>query len=171
MKAISLLTIKDIGQSIGLDYIQRALLTSGEFQRLIDEDGISGITSNPAILEKAIVEHHDYDVIIKNASGIDAQTLCERLAIEDLQQAADLLHPIYESTQGRDGFVSFEVSPLLSDNTEATIREAKRLWIALNRPNSLIKVPATAAGIVAIQQPQYRWQNVANSLHTRLRSI
>jgi transaldolase len=84
--------------------------------------------------------------------GVDAQTLYEHLAIEDLQQAADLLHPAYESSQGRDGFVSFEVAPKLADDTEATIAEARRLWAALNRPNSLIKVPATAAGVNAIQQ-------------------
>ena len=147
-----LLIIKRLGQSVWLDYIQRALITNGGLQRLIDTDGVSGVTSNPAILEKAVVEHHDYDAAIRATSGLDAQVLYEHLAIEDLQQAADLFRPVYESSHARDGFVSFEVSPHLADDTEATVREARRLWSALNRPNSLIKVPATAAGIAAIQQ-------------------
>ena len=147
-----LLTIKRLGQSVWLDYIQRALITSGGLQRLIDTDGVSGVTSNPAILEKAIVEHQDYDAVIRARSGLDAQALYEQLAIADLQQAADLFRPVYEASHGRDGFVSFEVSPHLADDTEATVREARRLWSALNRPNSLIKVPATTAGIAAIQQ-------------------
>lgn len=151
MKANPLLQIKNLGQSIWLDYIHRALFSSGEFQQLIDNDGVCGVTSNPAILEKAIAEH-DYDAAIEAIQGLQENALYERLAIEDLQQAADLLYPIYESTKGRDGLVSFEVSPLLADNTQATIREARRLWAALNRPNSLIKVPATTAGIKAIQQ-------------------
>ncbi len=151
MKANPLLQIKNLGQSIWLDYIQRSLFISGKFQQLIDDDGVCGVTSNPAIFEKAIAEH-DYDAAIEAMQGLDENALYERLAIEDLQQAADLLQPVYESTQGRDGLVSFEVSPLLADNAQATIVEARRLWKALNRPNSLIKVPATAAGIVAIQQ-------------------
>lgn len=152
MKASPLLTIKSLGQSIWLDYIQRTLLTSGDFQRLIDNDGICGVTSNPSILEKAIVEHHDYDAAIKMTQGIDANALYEHLAIEDLQQAADLLRPIYEKTQGRDGFVSFEVSPLLAYDTKNTVQEASRLWQALNRANTLIKVPATPEGVIAIKQ-------------------
>ena len=152
MEKSILLMLGELGQSIWLDFIQRDMLRNGEFQRLIDEDGIRGVTSNPAILEKAIVEHHDYDAAIKTMPGLEAQALYEHLAIEDLQMAADQLRPIYESTQGRDGFVSFEVSPLLAGDTEATVREARRLWTALDRPNSLIKVPATPAGIVAIQQ-------------------
>lgn len=151
MNANPLLQIKNLGQSIWLDYIHRALFSSGEFQQLIDNDGVCGVTSNPAILEKAIAEH-DYDAAIEAMQGLHENELYEQLAIEDLQKAADLLYPIYQSTQGRDGLVSFEVSPLLADNSQATIREARRLWAALNRPNSLIKVPATTAGIKAIQQ-------------------
>lgn len=152
MASTTLRKLRELGQSIWLDYIQRGMLQSGEFQRLVDKDGISGVTSNPAIFEKAIVEHHDYDAAIAAMPGGDAQALYERLAIEDLQQAADLLYPIYESTQGHDGFVSFEVSPQLANDTEATVSEARRLWSVLNRPNSLIKVPATAAGVAAIQR-------------------
>lgn len=147
-----LLVVQGLGQSIWLDYIQRGLLTSGELQRLIDEDGINGVTSNPAIFENAIVEHDDYDAAIAAMPGIDASELYERLAIQDLQQAADILAPCYTATQGRDGFVSFEVSPELAFDTEATVCEARRLWAALDRPNSLIKVPATSAGVKAIQQ-------------------
>jgi len=152
MATNSLPGLTALGQSIWLDYIQRALLTSGGFQRLIDADGVSGVTSNPAIFEQAIIEHHDYDAAIRAMPDLDPRALYERLAIEDLQMAADQLRPVYESTGGRDGFVSFEVSPHLAYDTAATLREARRLWGALNRPNSLIKVPATAAGVVAIRQ-------------------
>jgi len=152
MKVNPLLRVNRLGQSIWLDYIQRALLTNGEFQHMIDDDGVSGVTSNPAILEKAIVEHHDYDSAIKAIQTTDANALYEQLAITDLQQAADMLSPHYIATQGRDGFVSMEVSPHLAYDTQATIDEARRLWTVLNRPNSLIKVPATPAGIAAIKQ-------------------
>jgi transaldolase len=152
MKSSPLLIVKSLGQSIWLDYIQRTLLTSGKFQRLIDKDGVCGVTSNPSILEKAIVEHHDYDAAIKTMRDTEANALYEHLAIEDLQQAADLLRPLYEKTHGHDGFVSFEVSPLLAYDTKATVQEASRLWRALNRPNTLIKVPATPEGVIAIQQ-------------------
>lgn len=152
MKTNPLLRVKHLGQSIWLDYIQRDLLGSGEFQQLIDNDGVCGVTSNPAILQQAIVKHHDYDAAIQAMPDTDAATLYERLALDDLQQAADLLRPTYEATQGGDGFVSFEVSPQLADDTQATVSEARRLWAALDRPNSLIKVPATVAGVAAIEQ-------------------
>lgn len=148
----TLLRVVELGQSIWLDYIQRALLTDGTFQLMIDESGISGVTSNPAILEKAIVEHHDYDAAIKAMSGVDGAALYEQLAVEDLRMAADLLRPIYDASQGCDGFVSLEVSPHLAYDAEATVNEARRLWSVLNRANSLIKVPATSAGITAIRQ-------------------
>jgi transaldolase len=152
MATSTLLGLAAHGQSIWLDYIQRALLTGGGFRRLVDADGVSGVTSNPAILEKAIVEHRDYDAEIRALSGLDPRALYEHIAVEDLQMAADLLHPVYEASRGRDGYVSFEVSPHLAYDTQATVREARRLWGALDRPNSLIKVPATAPGIAAIQQ-------------------
>lgn len=152
MKTNPLQIVKGLGQSIWLDYIQRDLLNSGEFQQLIDNDAVCGVTSNPAIFEKAIVEHHDYDTAIKDMQAVDANSLYEHLAIADLQQAADLLRPTYDATQGRDGFVSFEVAPQLANDAEATVREARRLWTALDRANSLIKVPATLAGVKAIQQ-------------------
>lgn len=152
MKPNPLLMVKHLGQSIWLDYIQRALLTSGEFQHIIDEDGVSGVTSNPAILHKAIVEHHDYDEAIKAIHATDAAKLYEQLAIADLQQAADMLAPQYTASKGRDGFVSMEVSPQLAYDMVTTVNEARRLWSVLDRPNTLIKVPATPAGVSAIKQ-------------------
>ncbi len=141
------------GQSPWLDYIRRSLFTSGELQRLIDEDGLMGVTSNPAIFEKAITGSQDYTAALAalETEHLDAMALYERLAIEDIQQAADLLKPVYERTQGRDGYVSLEVSPYLAKDTDGTIAEARRLWQAVQRPNLMIKVPATPEGIPAIQ--------------------
>ncbi len=149
-----LLTIKQLGQSIWLDYIQRDLIENGELRRLIEEDGICGVTSNPAILEKAIAGHDDYNDAIKAlvVRGADAMDMYEQLALGDVQQAADLLRPVYDQTEGGDGFVSLEVSPHLAYDTEATVREAKRLWQAFDRPNAMIKVPATREGLPAIRE-------------------
>ncbi len=142
------------GQSPWLDYIQRSLITSGKLQRLIDEDGLMGLTSNPAIFEKAITGSPDYAAALAaiEAEHLDALTVYERLAVEDIQHAADVLKPVYERTQGRDGYVSLEVSPYLAHDTTGTIAEARRLWQMINRPNLMIKVPATREGIPAIQQ-------------------
>lgn len=152
MNSIQLLN--QLGQSIWLDYISRQLLDSGELKFLIKE-GISGLTSNPSIFQKSICETHDYDAAIKNIlklqSNIDMRDLYEKLAIEDIQITADYLRPIYDSTQGRDGFVSLEVSPHLSNQTQNTIAEAQRLWNLVNRPNLMIKVPATPEGIPAVE--------------------
>jgi transaldolase len=144
--------LEHLGQSIWVDYIQRGMLDGGEMQRLIEEDGVSGVTSNPSIFEKAIVEHHDYDDAIRTIRGGKASETYERLALEDLQRAADLLRPSYEASHGCDGFVSLEVSPHLAYDVETTLREARRLWVALGRPNGLIKVPATREGLQAIRQ-------------------
>ena len=142
------------GQSIWLDYIRRSLMTSGELGRLIREDGLRGVTSNPTIFEKAISGSKDYDDALRVRLGedphADAAVLFEMLAIEDIQKAADAFRPVYESTQGADGFVSLEVSPRLAHDTEGTLAEARRLWKALDRPNVMIKVPATPEGISAI---------------------
>ncbi len=142
------------GQSPWLDYIRRSLITSGELQRLIDEDGLMGVTSNPAIFEKAITGSQDYAAALAalETENLDANALYERLAIEDIQSAADLLKPVYDRTQGRDGYVSLEVSPYLARDTDGTIAEARRLWQAVNRPNLMIKVPATPEGLPAIQR-------------------
>lgn len=146
--------LQTYGQSIWLDFISRSLLTGGELEHLIEE-GVTGVTSNPSIFQKSIGETHDYDSTInslmKSQPQIDVSTLYEKLAIEDIQKAADILLPVYISTNGTDGYVSLEVSPHLSALTETTINEAKRLWELVNRPNLMIKVPATPEGIPAIE--------------------
>jgi len=143
-----------LGQSVWFDYIRRRELTSGHLQQLIEGDGLSGITSNPTIFEKAIAESEDYDEAIRQlaAEGKDAKAIFETLAVEDIAQAADLFHPTYLATEGRDGFVSIEVSPLLARDTTGTISEARRLWREVNRPNLLVKIPGTAEGLPAIEQ-------------------
>jgi transaldolase len=142
-----------LGQSIWLDDIHRGMLNSGEFQGYIDNDGISGVTSNPAILKKAILDHDDYDAAIIQlaANNIDARGAYENLVIADLQQAADFLRPQYESSESSDGFVSMEVSPHYAHDTEQTLSAARRLWKMLDRPNVMIKIPATVEGLAAIQ--------------------
>ena len=142
------------GQSVWLDYVRRSLITSGELRRLIDEDGVSGVTSNPAIFEKAMAGSADYADIVEapDARAIDAKTLYERLAVRDIQDAADLLRPLYEETARRDGYVSLEVSPLLAYDTAGTLDEARRLWRTVGRDNLMIKIPATAPGVRAIYE-------------------
>ena len=144
------------GQSIWLDYIRRSLLINGDLKGLVAEDGIRGVTSNPTIFEKAIAGSSDYDEALRALLAKDPQAptgkLYEPLAIEDIQMAADLLRPVYDATRGDDGYVSLEVSPHLADDTLATIQEAKRLRAAVDRPNLMIKVPATPAGIPAIEE-------------------
>ena len=149
-----LLALQNYGQSVWLDYMQRHLLTSGELRRLIEEDGLRGITSNPAIFEKAISGSTDYAAALKALTGgkLDAVGLYEELAIRDIQDAADILRPVYEDTRRGDGYVSLEVSPHLAHDTEGTIREARRLWQTLGRPNVMIKVPGTPAGLPAFEQ-------------------
>jgi transaldolase/glucose-6-phosphate isomerase len=143
------------GQSVWLDYIRRSLITSGELQQLIDQDGLRGVTSNPSIFEKAIAGSTDYDsalAAIEHHQDRDVMSLYESLAIGDIQATADILKPVYEQTNRRDGYISLEVSPYLANDTQQTISEARKLWQAVDRPNLMIKVPATPAGIPAIQQ-------------------
>ena len=143
------------GQSVWLDYIRRNLITSGELQRLIDEDGLGGVTSNPAIFEKAITGSTDYTealLELQKRKDLDAMGVYEIMAIQDIQNAADILRPVYERTRQRDGYVSLEVSPFLAKDTAGTIKDARRLWKAVNRPNLMVKIPATLEGIPAIQQ-------------------
>jgi transaldolase / glucose-6-phosphate isomerase len=146
--------LADFGQSVWLDYIRRSLITSGELTRLVLEDGLRGVTSNPAIFEKAIVGSTDYQPVIdsKESAGLDAKALYEKIAIKDVQDAADILKPVWNQTNARDGYVSLEVSPLLARDTTGTIEEARRLWKAVDRVNLMVKVPATAEGIPAIRQ-------------------
>jgi transaldolase len=151
----SLKQLRDCGQSIWLDYIRRDLLTSGEFQRLVEEDGVHGVTSNPTIFDKAIAAGTGYDdalrLLLSTDPDRDAQTLFENLEIQDLQMAADILRPVYDQTEGADGFVSIEVSPRLAYDTAGSIAEAQRLWKAVNRPNLMVKIPSTVPGVQAVE--------------------
>ena len=143
------------GQSAWLDYIRRTLISSGELKRMIDEDGLGGVTSNPAIFEKAITGSSDYtDALqkLQTNKDLDAMAVYEQLAIKDIQDAAGVLRTVYDRTSKRDGYVSLEVSPFLARDTQGTLRDARRLWKAVDRPNLMIKVPATAEGIPAIEQ-------------------
>jgi transaldolase/glucose-6-phosphate isomerase len=142
------------GQSVWLDYIRRSLITSGELRRMIDEDGVRGITSNPAIFEKAIAGGSDYTDILRapEFQTLDATRLYEALAIRDVRDVADALHHVYDESSAADGYVSLEVSPLLALDTEGTIEEARRLWRAVGRPNVMIKIPATPEGLPAIRE-------------------
>ena len=143
------------GQSVWLDFMSRHLLASGELARLVREDGLGGVTSNPTIFEKAIDGSAEYEAAIqRHASGSDlpAPVLYERLAVEDIQQAADVLRPVYDGTNCEDGFASLEVSPGLAHDTKGTIAEARRLWRELDRENVMVKVPGTPEGVPAIQQ-------------------
>src|SRR6202790_4253346 len=145
----------DYGQSMWLDYIRHDLFTTGKLAKLIDEDGLRGMTSNPSIFEKAIGESTLYDDILHSlASRKDLTTtdIYEQIAIRDIQSAADALRSVYEQSKFRDGYVSLEVSPLLAMKTQETIEEARRLWKAVNRENVMIKVPGTAEGLPAIRQ-------------------
>lgn len=149
----SLLKLHDLGQSIWLDYIQRGMLDNGELARMIEADGLAGMTSNPAIFEKAITGRDDYDADIASQvrNGASARDLYDTLTRDDVGHAADLLRPVYDRSGGRDGYVSIEVSPHSAHDSDATIREAHELWAHLARPNVMIKVPATRAGLPAIQ--------------------
>jgi transaldolase/glucose-6-phosphate isomerase len=143
------------GQSMWLDYIRRDLITSGTLKGMIADDGLRGMTSNPAIFEKAIAESSLYDDILKELASrpeLDTKARYEQIAIRDIQGAADILRPVYDSSKFRDGYVSLEVSPLLALKTQETIDEARRLWKAVNRENVMIKIPGTAEGLPAIRQ-------------------
>jgi len=151
------------GQSPWLDYLKRNLIEKGELRTLIERDGLRGVTSNPSIFEKAIGETDEYaDVLKQFQAGADhsISAIYEHLAIGDIRGAADVLRPVYEQTQGRDGYISLECSPYLANDTEATVAEALRLWAAVKRPNLMVKVPATPAGIPAIRKLIGRGLNI-----------
>ncbi len=149
-----LVKAQDFGQSIWLDFLGRGLIVSGDLQRMIEEDGVRGVTSNPSIFEKAIGQTEDYDEAIAEMAraGKSAEEVYETLTVEDVQNATDLLRPLYDRTDGQHGFVSLEVNPHLARDTTGTVAEARRLWAAVDRPNLLIKVPATVEGLPAIEQ-------------------
>ncbi len=144
--------LADLGQSLWLDFIRRSLFTTGELQTLV-EDGLRGVTSNPTIFEKAIVDSEDYDDALRSlaAGGRSVPEIYEALVLEDIRYAADILEPVYKRTSGLDGYVSLEVNPHLAHDTQGTIAEARRLFAALGRPNVMIKVPATPQGLPAIE--------------------
>ncbi|OFZ87086.1 MAG: transaldolase [Betaproteobacteria bacterium RBG_16_64_18] len=142
-----------LGQSVWLDYIRRDLIESGGLARLVRDDGVRGVTSNPSIFEKAISGSRDYAGLIADASrqGRSAKAIYEQLAIRDIRDAADVLRTVHAESGARDGFVSLEVSPVLANDTEGTVDEARRLWREVGRGNLMIKVPGTPAGIPAIR--------------------
>jgi transaldolase/glucose-6-phosphate isomerase len=153
MNTNPLRTLESFSQSIWLDLLRRGLLTSGEFDRLVAEDGLTGVTSNPSIFEKAIAGSHDYDEAVR-LMALEGKTFAEiyeALTVDDIRGAADRLRGVYDRTDGRDGFVSLEVSPHLAHDTQATVSEALRLWHVVDRPNLMIKVPATREGLPAIR--------------------
>ena len=144
------------GQAVWLDYIRRSILTGGELKRLVEDDGLSGVTSNPTIFEKAIAGSTDYDEQLKSLLNdnpeMDDGALFDALVIKDIQNATDIVRPVYDRTNGADGFISLEVSPTLAHDTAGSIREAQRLWKAVSRPNVMIKIPATPEGIPAVEE-------------------
>jgi transaldolase len=149
-----LLQLKELGQSVWYDNIDRAQLNSGQFKQLLDEDGVVGVTANPTIFEKSISSGHAYDEQINQLikEGKNTNEIYETLIITDIQTVADMLHPIYESSKGVDGYVSLEVSPDLAHDTQGTIAEVRRFWRMVDRNNLKIKIPATPEGIPAVRQ-------------------
>src|SRR6184192_3374757 len=149
-----LLQLKALGQSVWYDNIDRSQLVSGQFKRLLDEDGICGVTANPTIFEKSISSGHAYDEQIDQLirEGKSTNEIYEALIITDIQTVADILRPIYEQTNGHDGYVSLEVSPDLAHDTDGTLSEVRRFWKMVNRPNLMVKIPGTPEGLPAIRQ-------------------
>lgn len=154
MNTNPLLELEKLGQSIWMDFIRRETILSGELARKINDDGISGVTSNPSIFEKAIAESHDYDENVRTlaVSGKSVEEIYRELTVDDIRSAADVFRPLYDKTKGGDGYVSLEVSPKLAHDAETTISEAKQLWSAVGRPNIYIKVPGTMEGLTAIRE-------------------
>src|SRR2546421_5308805 len=143
-----------VGQSIWFDQMERKLVTTGRLQQMIDDDDLRGLTSNPTIFEKAIAGSEDYDAQLRQLASQNKSSneIYDELVLEDIADAADTFRPVYDRCKGGDGFVSIEVSPLLARDTQATIAEAKRLFARLNRPNVMVKIPATPEGIPAIEE-------------------
>ncbi|MCP3100233.1 transaldolase [Myxococcus sp. K15C18031901] len=146
--------LADFGQAVWVDNLQRAYITQGTLEKYIQEDGLRGLTSNPTIFQKAVAGSEDYQDLFDAArgTGLSAGDVYEQLAVRDVQGAADILRPVFDSLKGRDGFASLEVSPAIAHQTQATLEEARRLWATLARPNVMVKVPATEAGVSAFEQ-------------------
>ncbi len=172
MSTNPLVELAHLGQSVWYDNIERKLIQSGELKRMIDEDELRGVTSNPAIFEKAISNSDLYKDQLRELAlqGKSAIEIYEALAIRDIQSAADVLAPVYEKAMGEDGFVSLECSPLLAHDTEGAIEEARRLWQAVDRQNVMIKIPGTPAGMPAIEQCIYEGININITLLFSLES-
>jgi transaldolase len=154
MKENPLLQLEALGQSVWLDFLSRGMLVSGQLVSLIQQDGVSGVTSNPAIFEKAIAQSTDYDADIKTLArrGLTSSQMYEELVVQDIQLTCDLLLPIYQRRAGLDGYVSLEVSPHLAHDSAGTLIEARRLWERVSRPNLFVKVPGTWEGLSALRQ-------------------
>jgi transaldolase len=150
----ALLSLQKYGQSVWLDYIRRNIILNGDLQKLIDLDGLRGITSNPSIFEKAIAGSNDYTDLLDQLGkqGLPTGQIYERIVVRDIQDAADKLLPVYKATNRRDGYVSLEVAPTLARDTKGTIEEARRLWKAVSRPNIMIKVPGSPEGVEPVRQ-------------------
>ncbi len=157
-----LAALQALGQSVWLDDISRKMLDEGELRRLIEEDGLQGMTSNPSIFHKSITSSTDYDAAIRSlvAEGRDANGIYEALTVADIKEALDLFRPVYDRTGRGDGFVSLEVSPLLAHSTAETTAEAKKLWGLLGRPNAMIKIPGTPEGLPAIEECLFSGMNI-----------
>jgi transaldolase len=157
-----LVQLMECGQSYWLDNLTRAMIMSGDLKRRVSEEGLRGVTSNPAIFHKAIAGSEDYDAQIRElaAAGKDVAEIYERLVVTDVRDACDVLRPVYDASQGVDGFVSLEVSPHLAHDTEGTMLEARRLFQAVRRPNLLIKIPGTLEGIPAVEEMLYEGMNI-----------
>src|SRR5215218_3251169 len=150
------------GTSVWLDQIRRGMIESGELARMVQEDSLRGVTSNPAIFEKAILGSADYDadMVAGSREGLSAREVYRRLAVRDLRLAADVLRPVHDETSGLDGYVSLEVAPRLAHDTEGTLEQARQYWGLVDRPNAMIKIPATDEGIPAIEQALYEGLNI-----------
>lgn len=146
--------LAEFGQSIWVDNLQRSYITKGTLKKFIDEDGLTGLTSNPTIFQKAVSGSEDYEDLFNEAKGkgLSGNDLYEKLAVRDVQGAADILRPVYDARKGQDGYASLEVSPRLAHDTQGTLEEARRLWKTLSRPNVMIKVPGTEPGVPAFEQ-------------------
>src|SRR3954470_15833731 len=157
-----LAALTEAGTSIWLDQIRRSLIDSGELERMVREDSLRGVTANPSIFEKAILGSPDYDEELAELArqNLEAREIYRRLAVEDVQLAADVLHPVWEATGGVDGYVSLEVAPRLAHDTEGTIEQARQYWGLIDRPNAMIKIPGTEEGVPAIEQAIYEGINI-----------
>lgn len=152
MKTHGIAKLIEHGQSVWYDFIKRDLLDSGDLKRLIDEDGLRGMTSNPTIFEKAIAGSNLYDQELQKTAGKDDAASAEQVMVADVQRACDIFRPLFDSSKGTDGFVSIEVSPASANDTKVTLSDAHRLWKSVDRPNLMVKIPGTKAGLPAIRQ-------------------